>query len=210
MKKRILIIGIVLAALVLCGGLFLYITGISKRPTGELVVEKWPGQDNAFMICDDHVVVLYCRNDEVETLVIPDTFWGKPVTEVNQYYCSMYEEPTVIVLGKNVEVIGEGAFYSYESLKLVRGGENVRIIGESAFEYCICLERVEFGANVERIERRAFSFCDVFSEINTSDKLSYVGELAFENSGIKEIYLPDTVSVAPDAFEGTMWEQMQE
>lgn len=210
MKKKNLLIVIVLVILVLCGALFVHMIGISKSPTGDLVVENWPGQDNAFMICDDHVVALYCRNDEVEALVIPDTFWGRPVTEVNTYYCSMYEEPTVIVLGKNIEVIGEGAFCAYKGLKLIRGGENVRIIGEGAFDDCMCLERVEFGANVERIEREAFSSCKVLSGINTSDKLSYVGELAFEDSGIEEIYLPDTASVASDAFEGTIWEQMQD
>ncbi|MDR1907559.1 MAG: leucine-rich repeat domain-containing protein, partial [Holosporales bacterium] len=112
------------------------------------------------------------------TLFIPDqiTFQGRcvPVVAVGIGALSGWQGTRVIV-GRNVKVIGDGAFYRSD------------------------VSVVEFleGSCLERIEDGAFAGSGLV-EIVLPDGLSYIGEKAFSDSKLKRIYIPAEVSVIPE------------
>lgn len=84
-----------------------------------------------------------------------------------------------------VTKIGDKAFAGNEAIKSVIVSQNVSVIGNEAFQSCSNLVNVLLPSDVQTI-----------------------GTKAFANTGLKKIYIPSGVkSVAPDAFEGTVYAQ---
>lgn len=57
--------------------------------------------------------------------------------------------------------------------------------------------------NITHIERGVFTYCSFLTNITLPNRLSYIGDEAFLQCGIKELAIPDTVeTIGLNAFEG--------
>ena len=94
------------------------------------------------------------RNRQDTSIVIPETYRGKPVTG-----------------------IGDEAFFGYDGLVEVILSKNITSIGEYAFAYCSALETIDL-VNVETLEDWAF-FVSGLKYITIPESVTYIGNGAF-------------------------------
>lgn len=104
--------------------------------------------DNAFVEC------------AITSITIPNS-----VTTINYwsfYGCVALE---TIVLGSNLEILGEAAFFGCEALTSVIIPDGVKTIGESAFANCINLITVTIPESVTYIGEGAFTGCTKVTDV---------------------------------------------
>ncbi len=174
----------------------------------------------------------YIGFDE-ETIVIPDTYNGKPVTSIGVDAFSKCTSIKQVILGKNVVAIGESAFYQCDKLERVVGSKQIRNIQKYAFGWCKKLTEFEFGAGLEVLEEKAFyntglkrvvippkiteikesvfDSCEKIESIVFHDKVVSIGIKAFHDSEkVKAIELPASVRwVAKTAFNFIYLEEIR-
>lgn len=96
-----------------------------------------------------------------KALTIPDTVTVAGTTyKVTAIAADTFKNNTTItsvVIGKNIEVIEDGAFSGCKKLKKATIGSGVREIGAKAFANCNSLTKVTIPANVSKIGAQAFS-----------------------------------------------------
>ena len=126
-------------------------------------------------------------------VVIPERIRGIEVTELGLCCFEDNESVVYIHLPNSVNCIGVYAFASCPSLEKVSGGENVKIIWDGVFSLDKKLTSVPDFSNVEMIMNSAFFGCDSLKEITVSDKLRYIGVLAFSDTGISYSIIPDSM-----------------
>lgn len=115
-----------------------------------------------------------------------------------------------------VKSIGDEAFYQNEALTAVTIPATVTTIGSSAFRECVKLKTITlpdgltdidlyafYGCtnlkymdltNVETIRGYAFSGCTNLAEVKFGNKLRFIGSYAFENCGLEEFTIPNSVT----------------
>ncbi len=126
----------------------------SNRVGTETTDEKW----FSFYLLDDGTYsVARCSDYDKATypsdIVIPDTYNGKPVTEIRDYQNS-----------------DRGAFEKCTTIKSVVIPDSVIDIGYNAFTYCENLQSVKFGKGVERISGEAFLECIKLDNLEVDPK----------------------------------------
>lgn len=89
--------------------------------------------------------------------------------------------------------IRDYAFYNCYSLHLVELPETVERIGAYAFANCTNLETIIIPNGVQYIGERAFWHCTNLNSVNIPESV-YVSSFAFYQSGVREVYLPASVS----------------
>jgi hypothetical protein len=93
--------------------------------------------------------------------------------------------------GKNVTVIGEGAFRNCQVLKSIAMPDSIMIIDISAFESCASLTTVVLPNHLDQIQDKAFGNCKVLSHITFPDSLTHIGASAFYLcESLKSISIP--------------------
>ena len=106
-----------------------------------------------------------------EDVVIPDTYEGLPIKEIESY-----------------------AFEGNESIKTLSTSENIEKIGDRAFANCTNLESGVSTETVKRIEDYAFYGCTSLKEFTMHEGLEYIGEKAFGYTQLSTLILPDSVT----------------
>lgn len=100
-----------------------------------------------------------------------------------------------IVIGDNVESIGDHAFANYDSLKSVVISNNVKQISSYAFYSNDNLEEVFFGSSVTSIGYSAFSGCRAIKKLTLPNSVTHIGSYAFSGcSMLTSIVIPDSVT----------------
>ena len=105
-------------------------------------------------------------------------------------------------------------FTGWKNLKKASAQGTVRILADSGFAYCNQLSEVAFMDDIEligagafcgtavrtvslknavSIGENAFSGCEALTEINLGSHLRYLGEYAFNNTGLTGIRIPGTL-----------------
>ncbi len=141
-----------------------------------------------------------------ETLVIPETFNGKPVTAIHsegfsgasslktvQIPASVksieYEafknctslQTVSFAEGAVIESIGNAAFTNCDSIKSIKLPNGLENIPYNLFYGCDGLESVEMPSGVEKIFGGAFGYCVSLKEINIPATVKKIGDSAFFN-----------------------------
>ena len=100
--------------------------------------------------------------------------------------------------------IGEGAFSGCASLRgEIVVPDGVVGIGQSAFDGCASLTAVSLPEGLARIADKTFYGCESLSSANIPESVQTVGMYAFMNSGLKDLFIPKSVSnIFQDAFRG--------
>ena len=85
------------------------------------------------------------------------------------------------------------------------------MIDPMAFRKCVNLKRVELPNSLKMIGGGAFAGCTALEKICIPDGVTEIGIGAFLGcSSLSDVELPPGVNVAPEAFEGTPFQQAAE
>ena len=137
------------------------------------------------------------------------------------------DEITALVLEPGVTNLGDGAMRECENLQWVSIGPDVTRLGKIAFDGCTALEEITIPDTVTEIgdgcfqgctalgsvrlpeglttiANSCFWGCSALTEISLPESLRTIQDEAFWNTGLTEVYLPDTITkVGASAFVGT-------
>jgi len=182
--------------------------------------------DWEFQLLDNEVQITGYLGNDTE-LVIPDTIYGAPVTQIKSYGIMDNEvkrELTSVKFPKNVkyipdatfdecpkvtefilpegaEVIGKYAFRGCSALESIKLPETLKVISISAFEHCTSLKTINFPASLERID--AMHAYQTFSgtaieHVDLSKTTAQLGEAVFKNcKNLKTVKLNSDMKSIP-------------
>ena len=129
---------------------------------------------------DDTYTLITSNLDHADRYTVPNNYNGKPITAIfaNAFRNQSFTNVT-LVLGDNIQSIGNSAFYGSSGLVDVEFGNSLEVIGSSAFAYCSKLsQELELPASMVRIENSAFANSAILG-IQTGGTAS-IGDRAFE------------------------------
>lgn len=121
------------------------------------------------------------KNKEV---IIPSVYQSRPVTRIGGWITSVDDYNYDIInvkIGRNVEIIGNGALQRCENLVSVTIPDGVKIIERDAFGQCSSLASIEIPNSVTLIGESAFSGCSSIKKISIPNSVSKIGNSAFAN-----------------------------
>lgn len=147
---------------------------------------------------------------QLETLAIPNTFNGKPVTVIADGMLSGCSSMKELTLPDGLIKVGKSAFYGCGTLKY-NENENGRYLGSENNDY-LCLMGVKskdftkfsVNENCRVIYDYAFSECGSLFDITLPEGVTRIGANAFSGcSSLVNVYVPESIqSVDTDAFSG--------
>ena len=119
------------------------------------------------------------------SIVIPDTYNGYPVTQIDAY---AFENSNItsITIPPSVMWIGVGAFYNclYLQSVIFNGESQLAQICDDAFYGCSGLNSITLPASTKQIDDRAFCNCSSLSSVAFgagTKELTRIGESAFQS-----------------------------
>lgn len=181
----------------------------------ELVFENFKYSANTAGMYE--IVGYIPTEDDSDTIKIPATIDGRPVTGIaesafkaakylekielpeNIVYISDYafydcDYLTEIKLPSTLTTIGKGAFQDCDALVSVTLSENLTTIGEYAFMNCVALKNITLPATLVTISSGAFYNCDALTEVAIPESVRMLGDGAFhECSNLATITVPGTI-----------------
>ena len=154
--------------------------------------------DWEFQLLDDEVLITGYLGDG-GNVVIPDTIYGRPVTDIEFSTCSIQNATSVIIPG-SIKQVPATVFWNSDVLETVILEEGVEVIEGGAefgaFENCPQLSKVVLPSTLKRIENFAFEYCGSLKEIEFPAGLNFIGIAAFEHSGLVQL---DLSGISSDA-----------
>lgn len=129
-----------------------------------------------------------------DEIIIPDTYKGLKVTEIEDRAFMDFNNVNSIVIGENIEVIGESAFWNCSSLKSINIPSSVKSISEKAFHGCNSLSGVyitDISAWCSIYFEPYISYPDIYYY---SNPLSFCDNLYLNGELLTEVIVPDDVS----------------
>ncbi|MBR5536099.1 MAG: leucine-rich repeat protein [Clostridia bacterium] len=146
-----------------------------------------------FFLNGDAYTVVGCKDYATEAL-IPATYKGKPVTEVDPYAFAFKErlEKIMVEEGSEYFTSAEGVVFTKDMKTLL-----VYPAGKADESYAI-------PDGVEAIASQAFAGSGNLKNVDLGSSLAAIGTWAFEGSGIVEVTIPETVSVITTGAFATM------
>lgn len=102
---------------------------------------------------------------------------------------------------KNVEKIGESAFYNCKELETVTLNDGLKFIDEYAFAGCCAISEIEFGSKLETIGEYAFCRCFSLEKVDLGENVSEIGYGAFSSTSIDFLEVPEKVTELNNVFE---------
>lgn len=177
-----------------------------------------------FVPCDGGYAVARYNGFDEEKILIPATYFNKPVVEILHRAFENCDEIKEVVLGNNIEIIRHNAFHCCKNLKRVILNDGLSCIDSSAFSYCESLEEIHLPSSLQNIgwsvfehtnltriiippqiniiSRSLFSYCKNLQQIILGENIKDIGERAFEGcENLAEINLPNDIeSIGDYAF----------
>ena len=154
-----------------------------------------------YEIQDGKAAILhYTWHEEDETLTVPDTLGGAPVTELAAgAFTACYSD--TVILPEGLTIIGENCFQDCGYLTQITLPRGLETIGASAFDSCTMLRQVEIPDSVTEIEAAAFSGTPWLEERSEDVVIVGAGILLAYRGDVATYEIPETVhSIAAYAF----------
>ena len=127
------------------------------------------------------------------TITLPQTL--KTIDEVALAGCHRISS---LVIPNSVTKLGNNVFEGCTFSSVVMS-DSVKVIPYGAFMYCVNLNTYTGGASVERIEDYAFNNCErLTGEIVFPETLKYIGNRAFEMTGINSVVFTGIIDTIGD------------
>lgn len=135
------------------------------------------------------------NREDITAIVLPSTLTRIGISAFEG--CTHLES---IVIPNSVNLIRESAFKNCHRLKSVQLPEGLTQIEPHTFEGCRYLEDIIHTDQIRHIQEKAFRDCGRLLSIDLP-QLEELGSRAFENTGLRSIALPDSVTDLPyDVF----------
>jgi hypothetical protein len=151
---------------------------------------------------NDNTVTITGYVDTNDTVVIPDTINGHPVTGIGPHSFSINFNLSRVTIPSGVTSIGLGAFYYCSGLTNIVIPDTVTNIGEQAFYQC-GLTSVTIPNGLKSIAEAVFVFCGNLTNVIIPNSVTNIGNEAFGSCGFASITLPDNViSISRHRFAG--------
>lgn len=113
----------------------------------------------------------------------------------NWFYGDVNKSITSVIIGDDVKIIGDAAFFGFENLNSVVIGGNVISIGNRAFDYCYGLTSIEIPNSVTSIGDDAFQLCKNLASIIIPNSVTSIGENAFAYCySLTSIIIPNSIT----------------
>ena len=139
---------------------------------------------------------------DTDRIVIPDTYYGKPVTRIRSIVSESVKE---IVLPQTIDEIINGAFADCTQLESVNIPFAVDIIPERCFYGCIALKEIIISQNVTAIRSEAFANCETINEIFIPSSVTTIGGGAFRAMSSLERFEVDKENERYVSIDGVLY-----
>lgn len=131
--------------------------------------------------------------ESIATVVIPETFNGKAVTELSFAAFSGVTHLSKVVLPDSIKVIASSAFSNCEKLKEINLPSGLTKIDMSAFYNCVSLQTITIPNTVTYIGAEAFKGCTLIQSITIPSSVTYIGSNPFKESGLTKATFEDPI-----------------
>lgn len=150
----------------------------------------------------DHVVITSGKTMEMDTLEIPESIDGVPVTEIGIYAFELCTMKTLI-LPDSIKVIESYTFEDCPNLTSVKLPANIEYIGFHAFEDCEKLATVEFPDHLVKTANFTFDNTPWLEEQRKKDPLVIINDAVIDGRTCEgDVKIPSNVKyVAAGAFQ---------
>lgn len=136
---------------------------------------------------DGSVAIKKFLGFETPELVIPGIIDGKNVTVIGAGAYKKCTQITSVIISDGIRHIAGEAFLECENLKTIQLPASLERIGEvdnriywGAFTRCTSLEQIICPENLQMIGHRTFSECASLKDITLNENLSFIGDGAFD------------------------------
>ena len=192
------------------GELVLEMSDGTTQNLGEVKGEKGANADGNplelefYLLTDDTYAVAWDETRQHEKIVIPEMYYGKPVTKIIHNAFSGMNSLKEVVIPNTIKEIGEGAFRNCSSLTSITIPDSVTSIGGSAFHYCSSLTSVTIPNSVTSIGDYAFSYCSSLTSVTIGNSVTSIGYEAFYDcDSLTSVTIGNSVtSIGERAFSG--------
>ena len=162
------------------------------------VLKKYKGAGGTVVIPEGVEIIgekAFYRRGDVREVIMP-----AGIIEIRDKAFEQCDELESINLPGSLKEIGEKAF-SGCGVKSVSIPDGVTKIGARAYENCRRMENITIGSGLEEISEGMFSRCWWLKNVKIPESVSVVGQLAFEDSGLRRITIPGSIRIIQaDAF----------
>lgn len=176
--------------------------------------------DWEFQLLDNEATITKYLGSDTE-IVVPDTIYGVPVTEMSTYNVfdgtiedeitsiafpkTLKTVPVVrecgkletVILPEGIEGINQFAFMGSSSLKNIKLPESLKTIGWRAFENCTSLKSINFPAGLESIGKEVFKGSGLETVDMSMTSLGLTDELFQNCKNLKSVKLSPTLKEIP-------------
>ena len=153
-----------------------------------------------YYLYEDNTAVIYAYKGEELDVKVPNELDGHTVVEIAPAAFQYNRVIQTVTLGDDLEVIGEGAFYSCRSLKSIKIGPKVRSIGpgtfdDTAYDASLTDEFVIVGDSL------LLKYCGTDTTVTIPDTVKHIGPAFNSNETIVDVTMGDSVvTVGSGAF----------
>ena len=143
------------------------------------------------------------KTNEIDEIKIPDTYKGKTVTELGDFYIGANASVTInrVVIPASIEVVCMSAFSDMKGLREVIFEEESKCdrIGICAFENCVSLTSINLPETVKHISNGAFKGCGSLKSFSIPSGVTYLGGESFSSCySLKSVSIPNGVTEIAD------------
>ena len=101
----------------------------------------------------------------------------------------------ILVLGEDIDVIGESAFKACEQLTKIKLSNSLIEIQDQAFRECTALASITFGNNLTIIGKEVFYANENLNNVLLPNSVTSIGDKAFQGcTNLTNIYLNDNIT----------------
>lgn len=171
-----------------------YTDGNGETVTETKTISTEKASSITFALNDDGDGYVAAMGPKSGRIVIPDTYLGKPVTEIGDW-----------AFGTKPPLLAPGQTLTLNNITAVRLPLGLKKIGESAFSLC-ALTEINLPDGVEYIGDSAFYCCfnTTITRLELPVGLKKIGNYAFLSVQCTELTIPETVeSIGNYAFRST-------
>ena len=148
-----------------------------------------------YIVENGEAIIVDVDNSISGDITIPSLLGGYNVSEIGSFAFSACRDITTVTIQDNISRIGVRAFYNCNNIKSIKLPQVLQYIGTGAFRGCHSLINITLPTNITKIPAELFYECYNLLKLDIPTNVSYIGDLAFAYSGIKNICIPEAVEV---------------
>lgn len=181
--------------------LIVFLVAVSVTPFH--AVSIYTDGDYSYADVDADYVALYAYNGDSDTLVIPEEFSGRKVSDVYDYAFENNTELTVIDFSQNGGWLKNIGVKSFAECTGLTGDfvlpSSIRNLNIGSFQGCTGFTSLVINTGVREIPRQCFNRCSGLREVYLPSDLESIDDLAFGNcDSLEKVYIPRSVTYISD------------